>query len=241
MIGYLLMFVLCLSCTKYSTIQKESGYVEIADVHMDISNLEEVIWNVGKRKEVKVSQSVTFVIEMPKLKSEDLDFLSEIRGIDAWIIRVISLKGSEQQDLGSLYTNFRPSRKSRVESGSAAKTVSVKIYYAAAYASERLRNSRCPSFNHDKKIASMEIVGEDSTFSIPIGSGIPYGERSQLIELSPSSFNAGNSLEGKYYLEIAAYNSRKKEIVSTFKRLPKYILISSEEKVLIESCIGYST
>lgn len=133
-------------------IQKDSGYVEILDVHMDISHLEEVVWNVGKKKEVKITQSVTLVIKMAKLKSEDLDFLTEIRGVDAWIIRVISSKGSELQDLGSLYTNFRSSRKSRVESGSAAKTVSVKLYYAAAYASERLRNSRCPSFNHDKKL-----------------------------------------------------------------------------------------
>lgn len=87
----------------------------------------------------------------------------------------------------------------------------------------------------------MEIAGEESMFSIPVGSPIPYGEKSQLIELSPSSFNAGNSLAGRYYLEIAAYNSRKKQILSSFKRLPKYILISSEEKVFIESCLGHNT
>lgn len=235
-----LTLILCFSCTKYSTVDRESGSLEVSDINMDVSRLEEVEWYVGKRKEKTLTQSVTFVIDMPKVKMEDLDYLTEIRGVDAWIIRVIAVRGSEQQDLGSLFSQFRPRRQSRSSSGSPASTVSVKIYYAAAYASERLRNSRCPSFGHDKKISSMEVDGEDTPFSLSIGHGTPYAEKSQLIELTPSSFNAGNTLVANYFLEIAAYDSRRKQILSSFQRLPKYISIKAEEKVFIESCLGSS-
>jgi hypothetical protein len=233
----LFLSFLLLSCTKYASITKDSVGVTIHDVHMKVNHAQEIKWKVGNFREQVVSQSFTVMIEMPKLNIEDLDLLHDTRGIDAWILRVIMQRGSKSQDLGSLYTLFRPRQSSRVTS-SAASSVSFKVYYAAAYASERFRNSKCPPFSHDKKIVSIDIDGSEEAFDIPITQAKSYQEKSQLIELNPSSFNGGNSLIADYYIEIAPYDSQKKLIYSPFKRIPNYVSIKAEDSVNIKECAG---
>ena len=84
----------------------------------------------------------------------------------------------------------------------------------------------------------MDIMGENEEFSLSVNQVTPYKEKSQLVELTPSAFNAGNSLVGNYYVEIAPYNSKKKQIYSSFQRIPMYISVSEEESVNIQSCEG---
>ncbi|WPU64503.1 hypothetical protein [Peredibacter starrii] len=234
-----LSLLLLYSCTKYAEVSRDAMGVQITPVEMDITHLNEIEWLVGNPKEVEVSQSFTFLVEMPKIKQEDLDYLTDQKGVDAWILRLIVNRGSETQDLGSMYTLFRPRKLSRGNQGAGAATnVSMKVYYAAAYASERFRTFKCPAFGHDLKIDKMEIKGENEPFELSIGQTSPYLEKSQLVELTPSSFNGGNSLVGDYYVEIAPYNSKKKIIFSGFKRLKKYVSVSREEKIRIKSCDG---
>lgn len=228
---------LLLSCTKYSPLTKDSVGISIKDINISISQVQEVPWKVGKFREQKISQSFTVMVSMPKIKVEDLDYLTESRGIDAWILRVIAQRGSVTQDLGSLYTLFRPRQSSRVTS-SAASSISFKVYYAAAYASERFRNAKCPPFSHDKKFVDLGVEGEVEEFNISIAGAVPYQEKSQLIELTPSSFNGGNSLAGDYYIEIAPYDSHKKLIYSAFKRISQHVTIKSEESVSVKDCAG---
>jgi hypothetical protein len=116
--------------------------------------------------------------------------------------------------------------------------VALKVYYAAAFASERFRSFKCPAFGHNKKIDKMEIVGSNEEFSLSIGQTAPYSEKSQLVELTPSSFNAGHSTVGEYFVEIAAYDSKKKVIHSSFKRLPMHVSVTREDEVRIKSCDG---
>lgn len=234
-----LILLLCYSCTKYANVTKESVGIQIHPVEMDISHLNEIVWNVGLKKEQTVSQSVTFIVQMPKLRKEDLDYLTKHKGIDSWIVRLIAVRGSNSQDLGSLYAMFNPRRVSRTSSStSATSSVTFKIYYAAAYASERFRTFKCPAFGHNKRIAEMSIKGPEEEVEINVGQAYPYNERSHLVELTPSSFNGGNSLAGNYYLEIAPYDSKNKLIHSGFKRIPKYISIDREDTIAVRSCDG---
>ncbi len=232
-----LTLLLLFSCTKYATLTKDVG-VHVQNVEMDLTHLNEIEWNVGKKKEHKISQSFVFIVELPKLKKEDLDYLVDQKGIDAWIIRVIQVHGSEKQDLGSFYTLFRPRKLTRGISTGAATSASVKIYYAASYASERFRNFKCPPFNHNRKLDDISIKGETAPFEMSLNAAISYPEKSQLIELTPSAFNGGHSLAGEFYLEIAAYDSKDKMIHSAFKRLPRYVAIGPEEQIDIQSCAG---
>lgn len=234
-----LTLLLSYSCTKYAPVSKDAMGVHISEIQMPIHHLNEVEWNVGQRKEETISQSITFIVDLPHIKEDDLKYLSEQRGINAWILRVVSQKGSEKQDLGSLYSLFQGRQKTRGGgAGSAASSVSIKIYYAAAYASERFRMFKCPAFSHNRKISKMSISGEDSLFDLSIGQSFPYQEKSQLVELNPSSFNAGHTMTGDYFIEIAPYNSVTRTIHAPFRRIPQYVSISEEEQVHVKSCDG---
>ena len=234
----LLTILLACSCTKYSHLSKDAMGLKLTEVQMDISHLNEIDWLVGKNKEAKVSQSLVFVVDMPKVDEDDLAYLHKHKGIDSWILRLIVQKGSERQDLGSLYTRFKSKSTTRGQGAGAPTSVTIKIYYAAAYPSERFRFFHCPAFDHTKKISDMKISGENINFDLSVDLATSYPEKSHLVELSPSSFNGGNSLVGEYFLEIAPYDSEKKLIHSSFKRIPRYVEVLAEERVPVKSCTG---
>jgi hypothetical protein len=232
-----LTLLLCFSCTKYAEVSKDVG-VEISPVQMEISHLNEIEWNVGQRKAEAISQSFSFIVDLPKIKEEDVDFLVKQKNIDAWILRLIVTRGSESQDLGSLFTLLRPQRLGRGSSGDSPKSVTLKVFYAAAFASERFRAFKCPAFGHNKKIKEMSIEGGNDEFTLQLGPSVPYNEKSHQVELTPSPFNGSNSIVGNYYVEIAAYDSKRKIIHSAFKRIPMFISVKSEESINVPSCEG---
>lgn len=233
-----LTILLACSCTQQATLSRDAMGLRVSEVEMDIHHLDEIEWVVGKKKEATVSQSFTFLVDMPKLSEEDLAFLTEQKGINAWILRLIVQRGSERQDLGSLYAPFKAKRVVRGQSAGAPTSVALKVFYAAAYASERFRVFDCPAFDHNKKIVEMDIRGELKPFELSVGQTSSYREKSQLVELTPSSFNGGNSLIGEYFVEIAPYNSDKKLIYASFKRIPMYVEVRKEENIPVSSCLG---
>ncbi len=233
-----LTLLLSYSCTKYASFQRGTMGISLSPIEMQVSHLNEIPWPVGQRRESEVSQSFTFIVDLPRVTTEDLDFLTNERGVDAWILRLIAVHGSEIQDLGSLYAPFRPRRLSRGMVAGVPKSVSLKILYAAAFASERFRGFKCPAFGHDRKINGLSVLGENKEFSLSIGQAVPYPEKTQIVELVPSSFNGGNKLTGEYFVEIAAYNSSKKTIHSPFVRIPMSVAVRGENVVRTQSCDG---
>lgn len=233
----ILSFLVMYSCSKSAKLSRDTASAHLDGVVMKVTKLNEIKWPAGFRQEATVSQSITFMIDTPRVDQDDLDYLIDERDVDSWIIRVIAYKSGEKQDLGSLYSLFRPRKVSRTSTGSAS-SVSIKIYYAAAYASEKWRNSKCPPLGHNKKIKELRIEDTGEPFALSIGGGQPYNEKSQLIELTPSSFNGGMSLAGEYYFEIAPYNSKKKVIHAQFRRIPGKVIVASEEGVAVPSCNG---
>jgi hypothetical protein len=231
--------LLAFSCTKYASFDRDAVGVHLRPVEMEISHLNEIRWNVGMRREREVSQSFTFIVDLPRVGEEDLDYLTKEKGVDAWILRLIATHGADAQDLGSLYAPFRPRRLGRRGMDSnAPKSVTFKVFYAAAFASERFRGFKCPAFGHNRKITDLAILGENREFSITLGPEMPYPEKTQLVELQPSSFNGGNGLTGEYFVEIAPYNSVKKTVLATFKRLPMSVAVRGEKAVRVGSCDG---
>lgn len=233
-----LTFLLLCSCSKTAHLNKDAIGLRLSEVRMDLHHLNEIEWLVGKKKEATISQSFVFEVEMPKVQEEDLNYLTKHKGINAWILRLIVQRGSDRQDLGSLYARFRPKKILRGQGGGAPTQVSVKVYYAAAFPSERFRAFNCPAFNHNKRIKTMKIRGEEKNFELTFDQIISYPEKSQLVELTPSAFNGGNSLVGEYFIEIAPYDSEKKVIHGPFQRIPMWVEVSEEESLSIESCLS---
>lgn len=236
--AFILSVLLACSCTKYAPLTKDAMGLRLKDVEMDITHLNEIEWVVGKQKEAVVSQSFVFVVDMPNVDEDDLEHLNKLKGIDSWILRLIVQRGSERQDLGSLYARFKAKKSVRGQSGGAPTSVTMKVFYAAAYPSERFRFFHCPAFDHTKRIKAMRVAGENKPFDLVIEQVSPYPEKSHLVELTPSSFNGGNSLTGEYFVEIAPYDSEKKVIHAGFKRLPRYVEVTLEEKESVKSCLG---
>lgn len=206
---------------------------------MDISNLEETTWWIGaKRKEAEVTQSITFFLHLPKLKEDDLKYLVQQKEVDSWMVRVILVKGSKEQDLGSLTTPFFSRLHGARPHQSASGLVAIKIYYAAAYASERLRRFNCPAFAHDKRVNSMTVKGAKDPFDINVGSFKSYQDKPREASITPNSFNGGNSLQGEFHFEIAPYSAKKQGIIGDFKRIPRYVEVMSEESIDTKSCKG---
>ncbi len=225
------------SCTKYAEVTKHSFSDKVDRVNMEITYLKETEWKVGQKKEATVSQSISFLLDMPKVTDEDLAYLTSQHKVDAWIVRVIAVRDNKTQDLGSAYALFKPNKIGRGKNRT-PESISIKIYYAASYASERFRSLKCPTFDHNRRITSMMIEGENKEFSINVGRAIPYGEKSQLVEFRPNSFNAGNTMKGNFYLEIAPYNSKEKVTQGGFVRIPMYVAIKEESLISIPSCDG---
>jgi hypothetical protein len=237
--AFFLTLLLTASCTKYAPVIKDQIGVRIENVELNIKELHDITWKVGKFREYKVSQGLFAVIELPHLSDEDLDYLSKQKNVDSWILRVIVQRGSEAQDLGSLYAPFRSANFSGdAPSGGSPTQVALKIHYAASFASERFRKFNCPAFGHTKRLNKFQLAGEKKPISITFDQHIPYEEKSQKVELNPSGFNAGHSLVGNYFFEIAPYNKKEKTILSSFIRLPVYLEVMSEETQDLPSCSG---
>lgn len=239
--AFFLTILLLFACSRSSTLNRDGLEATLEDVTMDISHVDVVSWNVGLKKEAEVSQSFSFMIEMPQLKDDDVDYLLKQKNVDSWIIRLIQYRGSERLDLGTLMVPFQPKQITRAITSGPASHVFLKIFYAAAYASERFRSAKCPPFGHDKKITSVEVRGDNSSFTIPVGPAVNFGEKPQLIELTPSSFNGGHDLKGEYRLEIAPYNAKKKLVFGSFRPLPRWVEVETEERVTVDSCKGVRT
>jgi hypothetical protein len=236
---FLILFI-TYSCTKKAEFNSAVLNPQFSNVEMPLTHLKPIEWRVGVKRKHEITQSFTFILNLPNADQEDLLFLENQRGIDSWIIRVVSEKGSKSQDLGSLYAPFSPRHLSRGVETRASKSVSIKVFYAAAFASERFRHSHCPEFGHNLEITKLAIMGDNSPFNISLGSSTSYPERSHLIELAPAPFNGGHELTGNYFLEIAPYNSKKKIIHAPFKRIPQYISIQEEVIKPIDRCYNQS-
>jgi hypothetical protein len=235
----LFFLLLISSCTRYAEVTRDSVNTRIQGMELNLSALKEGVWKVGEHRSIKVSDSFSFMLELPKLRDDDMEYLSQKVGINGWIIRVIFRKGSGEQDLGSSYTLFKKPQSGRTaRGGGPAGMVHIKIFYAAKFASERFRTFKCPAFGHNKRITQIEIRGEPTPIDLSATQVSAYEEKSQLIGLHPSSFNAGHSLVGDYYVEIAPYDPGRKQIYSEFKRLPQYISVKSEELIQVKGCEG---
>jgi hypothetical protein len=232
-----LSLLISISCTKYATFEKSAVGTTIEPVSMEISHLNEIEWRVGPDKD-ELTQSVSFIVDLPKLKSDDLSFLSEQKSIDSWLLRVIALQNSKEQDIGSMYVLFKPAFAGRGASIGSTSSVSIRLVYASAFISERFRQFKCPAFAHNKKIDTMKILGANDDFSIQLKGAINYNDKAQMVGLRPTDFNAGHSLVGEYFIEIAAFDSKKKTILSSFKRIPMSVSIRSEEIISVKGCEG---
>jgi len=236
--AFFLTFLITLSCTKYAQLSSEGVSTSLKNIEMPLSDVDEIPWPIGKWKDSKVTQSFTFIVSLPKISHDDFELVQQQKEMNAWILRLIFTQNNKSQDLGSLYVPLGSKKVLRGQGHSFPTSVAIKVYYSAAYPSERFRFSQCPAFNHRKRITKLSIKNDSSPFDLTFDQTTNYPEKSQVVEFAPTAFNGGDSLQGDYFLEIAPYNVEKKIILGAFKRIPQYIEVSGEESINVPSCDG---
>jgi hypothetical protein len=172
------------------------------------------------------------------MDGDDVDHLKKAFGIDAWLVRIIqaNLQGS-RIELITLFAPFKGMQKGRA-GNRPVKAISFSLTYAAWAISERFRRFQCPAFSHDRRLDEWELMGENTLTEFPVAYAGGFNEKLTISELVPTALNIGNTMVGDYYFEVALFSSTKKQIYSSFVRLPQHLRVRTEKTVSIDGCAG---
>ena len=236
-----LILLILLGCRNESEFVEQGGRLLLKNVEMKVSNLSDTDWQVGRpRRRTSLTQSVVFTVDLPYLTEDARDLLYKKYEMDGWILRLTHRRENQEIVLGEVYAPMagtKHTRQREVEINQ-TKSISLKIFYAAAYISERFRSFDCPAFLHDRRVDDISIEGDFSPFDLEVSYPVTYSSRPLLAELTPSAFNAGNSITGEYTIEAALYSLKNKTIATKWVPLKEKVVIGSEERVKVNGCAG---
>ncbi len=229
---YLLLAILFISCTNTHELEFGNGLHYIKKLEFEMSDLKELEWEVGRKKDKTITQGIFFEIEIPKLGSEEIDTLREKYGIDSWLFKVEKQTRRGSQDIGHI--EYRLANFSN-----AVQSFSVKILYHAASISADFRRFHCPAFKHRSLIKGLSLEDyENRSKTLYTSSNKRLKRKTVRPSFTTISFSGGTSLKGKIVTKVAFYNSQRKKIFGNFIASTNAIAISDEEKVALPSCIG---
>jgi hypothetical protein len=231
----LLFFLIFSSCQKYSQFKEVDGTITILPTVSKIEAINVVKWRVGPRRKQLVSKGIEIKIRFPVLSREHLDHLLEKSNVNAWLITVRKNNLVRSQVMERAYIPLvvpgteKARYRARVRQ---MKNGYVTIFYADAAVSPRYANFACPAFRHNKlitEVALEETVAQNSPIILS-----PFKK-----DYQPEPVNGEKSLEGRYTIEIALYNSKTKTILSNSYRLSQYAKVLKEKEVPITGCDNF--
>ncbi len=233
MIKLLLFIFLLFSCSKFHEVERKNGIYFIKGVYSEIDSAKNIEWKVGRQRESIVSKGIRFSFTIPKVDSSGRTILKKKHGIDSWVFRVSRQRRSHDSSIGYFYYPFSGMTES-------TRNYTVNLYYHAASVSKRFRMFHCPAFDHRYNIEEMNIVDRPLSDAADIFardySKIPA--KVSRIHINPMIFSGGRSLEGKYFVDFALYNSETKQRFSEWKKVDKTIVVSRETSKSVASCTG---
>lgn len=236
-----LLLLLVLSCRNESSLIEKNGRLFIQNAEVKIDNLSETNWQVGRpRRRTSLSQSIIFTISLPYLEESAKETLHKKYEMDGWVIKINHKYGSQETVMGHVYApmaGVKHQRQREVEINQ-TKSIAIKISYAASYISERFRAFDCPAFLHNRKVTDYDIVGDDRPIDIEVKSPSGFYLKPEIAELTPSNFNAGESLIGDYTFEIALYSLKNRTIGTPFVPLPQAVRVGLEKRLEVNGCAG---
>lgn len=222
-----------ISCTNEIEIGQKSGIYFLKDVEVEIEDLKEIEWKVGKKREVEISKGLQFKLDVPKLSDDAAKLLYGKHGIDSWIYKITKINRGSRQHLG--YVAFDTMRRSRV-----TENFTLHLYYHAASVSQNFRRFHCPAFDHRLVVTNFELVEQKQKARNEVyvrPTDYVRGDVSRL-SFAPLIFSAGAKMSGKYLVEIGLFNSKEKKLFSNWTPLNSYIEVSGEGAKTVESCLG---
>lgn len=232
-------------CSKNYSGYKSTGEktAVITPVLSQISRVEAIDWKVGIVGGETVSKGIRIKVDFPRLRLDDINDLAKKIDLDSWIVRVHKQTGYGSDVLGHFYIPMiKPGGQDSSLRVSQMEYGMVNIYYAAAAVSPRFENLKCPPFNHQLYIDNDDVELDDTDFLTRIMVN-PADYSSVQAKLNtfgyqPTTLNAGMSLVGSYFVDVALFDSRSKTRRSSFLRLPQTVRVKLERTRPIAGCVG---
>lgn len=230
-------------CTEKAVFERDSyGNIVIKSHQLKIEDADIEEWRVGPLKRQKITKGIRLGIKFPVMEVEDLQTLGREKEVDSWLIRVKKRGNVGTNVMGYFYVPL-------VQKGSGGSSLRVKqfqkgffyVFYAAAAMSKRFELLACPAFNHRKVIENIDLspaLGKEKTFTV---SKVSLGVLSAKIEkfgYHKMIFNGGMDLTGEYFIELAFYNSEKKERKSDWVEVSERVTVESEREKEVKGCVG---
>ena len=225
--------ILFLSCSKEYHLTSKNGIYFLNELYAEMDNSEEVSWHVGLKREIEISKGIRFYISVPKLEGDSINLLNKKYGVDSWLYRFRKIERGAKKDLGLYSISFNNISRN-------TKNFSVNLFYQAAAISKLFRNFHCPAFNHRFKIENYGISPRPNSDASSIYLRQVETVRAQVGQLrfSPMILPGGLNLAGKYIVDMAFYNSNKKQRFSEWFPINGVLDIQTELKKTVASCNG---
>lgn len=222
---------LTVACDKKVKVAKNRGLINISEIDSYIHDIAITPWKVGKNKEAEISMGFSFKIDVPKFSKADQAVLAETYPIDSWAFKVTHTYQGRKKELGYMYLPFGRTIKT-------TDNFTLYIYYHAAVVSERFRRFACPAFGHRKEIVDYEVVKSEPGKALYVRPNRNLKIKYFALDHLPVTFSGGLNLTGVYEVELALYSHSDSKLYSEFVPMGNKVVISNENEVKVNSCIG---
>jgi hypothetical protein len=242
-----LLFISCLvlfiSCSENTKVQINPGSVRVMPESMGVTALENISWRVGPLRRQEVSKGVRVEFTMPYLPSDAMETIIERYEVDSWLIR-LRRKGLMKNNVlvmayMPLFAREYPrGRNLRIRQ---SKKLTFRVHYHAAAVSTRFSNFMCPAFEHDLKLNDISVKNNSERMGTAVVSGV--GKNRVLGKVEKFDYNltvnGGSTLQGEYIVEMAFYNSEKKNRHSNWMTLADTGVVGRESSVRLKGCENF--
>ena len=226
----LFSLMLFTACDKELQLKSQNGLNYLEDVSTEIKKSKNVEWEVGKTREKVVSKGIQLNINVPRIS---FDSQQRLQSVNSWIYKFTKVTRKEKRHLGYISIPFKTIIKSE-------RLFTIHLFYHAASISKYFRNFHCPAFEHRLKVVDYEVVSRQQPNRKDLyvrNMGSIVGKVTKTYS-TPLIFSTGIDLKGEYLIDVALYDARAKKRFSKWIPLENKLVVNSEEKVTVPSCIG---
>lgn len=204
-------------------------------------NLDHKKWYVGKIGRDVVSKGMRVQYRLPNFDQVELKELLKSGYLDSLLLRLKKRTYSESITLDTFYIPLGRRRSDRENDFivSQLREINLQLTYAAASV-DRLARLMCPALKHRLLIDDYDTgspMAKSANYIIDKDSGYSdFMSKIRQFEGSRHLINAGKSMIGTYYLEMAFYDSIKHKRVGNFLPASEVFKIANEELIDIPFC-----
>lgn len=223
----------------------EKGMAYIKAEEVSVSEVNVIPWKVGKLRRQEVSRGFRLSFEIPALSEDAWKQLFKETSANGWLMRLRRKSAVRSETLGYFSMEMVSPKpgSSNIFRYNSSKKASIGIYYAASSVSTRLDQLPCPAFNHRFEIEETDI--KSNHFGERFWGTSPSDRQSisakvERIGYSPININGGTKLEGTYHIDIALFDTRGKQRMSSYVELSNYGEIVKEETQVIKGCENFT-